>query len=96
MFVDRDPDREVGYLVWRIRLFGAGAILGLAGIWTDTGWLVTLAIAVLVVGFALRFVPEKGDGVGSEDERSGKGGARADGERDGAGAGAPETGEETL
>ena len=42
-------------LEWRVRLFGAGAILALVGIFTDQHWMVNVAIAVLVVGFILRF-----------------------------------------
>lgn len=59
MFVDRRPDRPVRYLEWRVRLFGAGALLGVVGIATDTGWMIWLAIVVLVAGFLLRFLPEK-------------------------------------
>lgn len=62
VFVDRDPDREVKHLAWRVRLFGAGAILGVLGIYLDARWLIWVAIAVLVVGFFLRFVPGPGEG----------------------------------
>lgn len=58
MFVDRRRDRPVRYLEWRIRLFGAGALLGVVGIATDAGWLVWAAIVVLAAGFLLRFLPE--------------------------------------
>lgn len=52
---------EVRHLEWRVRLFGAGAILALVGMASGVEWLVNVAIGVLLVGFALRFVPERGD-----------------------------------
>lgn len=67
MFVDRRPDRPVRYLEWRVRLFGAGALLGVVGIATDTGWMIWLAIVVLVAGFLLRFLPAKEEGQEEED-----------------------------
>jgi hypothetical protein len=51
----RDTRGPGPYLEWRVRLLGAGAILALAGIWADVGWLVNVAIAFLFVGFLLRF-----------------------------------------
>ncbi len=36
---------------------GAGAILALAGIYHDSAALLNAAIGVLLVGFALRFLP---------------------------------------
>lgn len=56
---------EVRHLEWRVRLFGAGAILALVGMVSGTEWLVNVAIGVLLLGFALRFVPERGE----EEER---------------------------
>jgi hypothetical protein len=51
----RDTRGPGPYLEWRVRLLGAGAILALAGIWADVGWLVNVAIAFLFAGFLLRF-----------------------------------------
>ena len=48
--VDRSANLE-----WRVRLFGAGAILALTGMWADQRWMVNVAIAVLALGFVLRF-----------------------------------------
>jgi len=45
------------HLEWRIRLFGAGAILAVVGMAADAGWMVNLAIGVLVIGVMLRFLP---------------------------------------
>jgi hypothetical protein len=55
MFVSRRPG-SAGHLEWRIRIFGVGAIVGMVGIWSDQGWLVNVAIAVLLIGFAMRFL----------------------------------------
>jgi hypothetical protein len=48
----------VRHLVWRIRLFGVGAILAVVGIAAEQAWLIDVAIVVLVIGVVLRFVPE--------------------------------------
>ena len=54
MLVRRSPG-SLAFLEARIALFGAGAILGMVGIWAEQGWLINVAIGVLLVGFALRF-----------------------------------------
>ncbi len=59
--IRRDTRGPGPYLEWRVRLLGAGAILALAGIWADVGWLVNVAIAFLLVGFLLRFVGGRSD-----------------------------------
>lgn len=41
---------------WKVRIFIAGAVLGLAGIYRSENWMVGLAIGLLAVGFLLRFV----------------------------------------
>ena len=61
--------QHVRHLEWRVRLFGAGAILALVGMAADAEWLVNVAIGVLVVGFLLRFVPERG---GEEEDPGGE------------------------
>jgi hypothetical protein len=48
------------HLEWRIRIFGAGAILALVGMWSEQGWLINIAIGVLLIGLALRFLPSRG------------------------------------
>ena len=40
--------------------FSIGAVLAVTGIVFDLGWLIYVAIGVLVLGFLLRFVPKKG------------------------------------
>lgn len=56
VFLDRSSDRSTQYLGWRMRLFAAGAAIGLVGIFTEIRWLIWVAIAVLVAGFLLRFL----------------------------------------
>lgn len=73
MRLDRHRGRPVRHLAWRVRLMGAGAVLGLTGIYFDSSWLLNAAIGVLVVGFALRFVPSAGEP--ADDEGGDAGGA---------------------
>jgi uncharacterized membrane protein len=58
----------VRHLEWRIRLFGVGAILAVVGMATGQGWLVNLAIAVLLLGMVLRFAPARGEHTGEGDD----------------------------
>jgi membrane protein implicated in regulation of membrane protease activity len=55
--VSRSTKRDDHFLFWKVRLFAIGATLGLAGIFLDLPLLVWAAIAVLVIGFLMRFVP---------------------------------------
>jgi hypothetical protein len=59
----------LAHLEWRIRLFGAGAILAIVGIWFEQDWLVNLAIGVLLVGFGLRFLGRR-EHTASDDDGS--------------------------
>ena len=59
MFVSRRGGSS-HHLEWRIRLFGVGAIVGLAGMYARIRWMIWIALAVLVVGFLLRFLPAGG------------------------------------
>ena len=53
-----DRRRKVGrYLEWKVRLFAVGAVLGLAGIYTDQRWMTAAAIGVLALGMGFRFLP---------------------------------------
>ena len=47
------------YVHWKVRLFGAGAVLALVGMGTGIGWLVWAGVAVLGVGLVLRFLPRR-------------------------------------
>ena len=42
-------------LKWRVAAFLVGAVFGLAGIFLDASWLVTVALIVLLIGAALRW-----------------------------------------
>ena len=57
-------------LVWRIRAFFLGAVLGLTGIYFDASWLLTAAVIVLAGGMALR-VGRSRDPEGGEEESGG-------------------------
>jgi hypothetical protein len=57
MLIDRRRDRPVRHLELRVALFGAGAILAVVGMATERSWLIDVAIAVLLVGVLIRFLP---------------------------------------
>lgn len=57
VFLDREPRKQDRWLNLKVGSFAAGAVLGLAGIYFDAGWLVWTAVGVLLVGFAARFLP---------------------------------------
>ncbi len=67
MRLRRDARGPGPYLEWRVRLLGAGAILALAGIWADVGWLVNVAIGFLLVGFLLRLAGGRFDDADPSD-----------------------------
>lgn len=61
-----DRRRKAGrFLEWKVRLFAVGAVLGLAGIYTDQRWMTAAAIGVLALGMGFRFLP---GGRQAEDE----------------------------
>ena len=57
MFFSRRRGGPDHRLDWKVRLFSFGALLALMGIGLESSLLVGLAIAVLLVGVALRFLP---------------------------------------
>lgn len=61
--------RERPHLEWKVRLFAAGGVLGVAGMWLEEKWLTGTAIAVLLVGVLLRLLPGRAGrpGAGSGD-----------------------------
>lgn len=69
MFASRRRDRQSAHLMWRVRLFSAGAFTALAGIYLDMGWLVNVALGILILGFLVRFLPtaDADDDEASED-----------------------------
>jgi len=56
MFLDRKK-RADRYLEWKVRLFSVAAVFALVGIYTESRWLTGVAIALLLGGFLLRFLP---------------------------------------
>jgi hypothetical protein len=70
IFLDR-AKREAGpHLEWRVRLFWAGALLALVGIYWEIGPVIWAAITLLFVGVFLRFVPDGARGRGAEVEEN--------------------------
>ena len=57
-----------------MRLFAAGAGLGVAGMYLGEAWLTGAGIAVLAAGALLRFVPGRAGADGEEEEEEGDGG----------------------
>jgi hypothetical protein len=55
------------HLGWKVRLFSAGAVLALAGIFLNDRWITGVAIVVLTAGMALRFLPVGRDEESEED-----------------------------
>ncbi len=53
----RGPDL---HLDWKVRIFFAGALVAFIGMILESSLLVLAAIAVLLVGVLLRFVPRNG------------------------------------
>ena len=47
------------FLIAKIAIFVLGATVALIGIATNTDWVITVAIAILLVGFILRFLPHR-------------------------------------
>jgi len=54
---DRSPERAVTRLGWRLRIFATGAVLAGVGIYLNQSWPIWVAIAVLLGGMAMRFLP---------------------------------------
>jgi hypothetical protein len=70
---DRAPRHRDPYLQHKIVLFALGAGIVVAGMAFDAGWLITLGVAVLAIGFVLRLVGERQrraaeDDIGVDDD----------------------------
>ena len=62
IFLNRRRRGEDPHLAWKVRLFFLGAALALVGMVMDSSWLIGAAVAVLIAGVGLRFLPvRKGD-----------------------------------
>jgi len=68
IFMDRSRRADhYPWLEWKVRFFVIGAALAVGGMVLEEGWIIGLAIVVLVAGFMIRFLPG-GQGVRVEDE----------------------------
>jgi hypothetical protein len=66
-FLTRGARPEGTLLLWRVRLFSAGGVLGMAGILLEERWLTGLAIVVLGAGALIRFLAGGTPPEGPED-----------------------------
>lgn len=75
-----DRSRQAGrWLEWKVRIFTAGAILAVVGMYLDERWMTGAAIVVLLGGFFIRFLP--GGEEGGHGELDADGSERPDGPR---------------
>jgi hypothetical protein len=58
LFIDRKP-RSRRFLVWKTRIFGVAAAIALVGMYLNNPYVTGAALVLLLVGVALRFVPER-------------------------------------
>jgi hypothetical protein len=78
VFMDRRRKADAyPWLVWKVRLFVIGACLAVGGMVMDMDWLILLAIAALVAGFLVRFLPGGTGLVHEEPEEEGEDGEGA-------------------
>lgn len=66
--VDRRRRGPDPHLDWKVRIFLAGAAIALVGIALESGIVVGVATAILLVGFGLRFMDRDGDDGDDEDD----------------------------
>ena len=57
-FIDRKP-RSRRFLVWKTRIFAVAAVIALVGMYLNNPYVTGAALVLLLVGVALRFVPER-------------------------------------
>ena len=58
LFIDRRP-RSRRFLVWKTRIFAVAAVIALVGMYLNNPYVTGSALVLLLVGVALRFVPER-------------------------------------
>jgi len=58
LFIDRKP-RSRRFLAWKTRIFGVAAVIALVGMYLNNPYVTGTALVLLLVGVALRFVPER-------------------------------------
>jgi hypothetical protein len=57
IFARRERTGKDPHLVWKIRLFFLAAVLALGGMVADLVWLIWCAVAALMAGMGLKFLP---------------------------------------
>ena len=57
----REARGEDPWLNAKVAIFCIGAVIALIGVATNTSWVITVAIGVLIVGFLMRFLRPRGD-----------------------------------
>jgi hypothetical protein len=57
-FIDRKP-RSRRFLVWKTRIFAVAAVIALVGMYLNNPYVTGAALVLLLLGVALRFVPER-------------------------------------
>lgn len=70
IFLDRTRAGNDPYLHWKVRIFTAGAVLAFAGMYFREDLLIWVAIVVLFLGLALRFLPREEEEGGGEEPHS--------------------------
>lgn len=65
LLLDRRP-RSNRFLAWKIRLFAAAAVCAAVGMSLNNPYVTGVALALLVVGVFLRFLPEPREPKGPE------------------------------
>ncbi len=61
------------YYHWKVILFSVGAAFGLGAIFTDHDWLILVAVPILAVGVALRWLPGGSGRRGEEEDEAEEG-----------------------
>lgn len=69
-FISREPTGPDKFLPWKAATLVAGIVLILVANRWGIGWLIWVAIGVLMVGFVLRFMPQSTHGPDSNDSDS--------------------------
>lgn len=59
------------FLEWKVAIFSAGAVLGMAGIFLDLAWLRIAGIVVLASGMLVRFFPGAREASQEDDDEDG-------------------------
>lgn len=58
IFLDRRP-RSRRFLIWKTRILAVAAVIAFTGMYLNNPYVTGAALGLLLVGVALRFVPER-------------------------------------